>query len=273
VPGRRRPGTRISGAARIILAHVPSIERAATLAFAGKLREAERIVGESSEPEARWLRAYLHNCFGRFDEALELAMDLAQGSDDPRVASRALITAASTLRQTGRHLPAHPLDESAFRLAPDDATRAHALVGLAADAAGLGRDSAAPLEQAAALAPPGDWRVRVRLAWVRCEQALVAGRARKAVTHARDALDRSRDAGARRHEAKSLLFLGFALREAGDREWTEHMVLAKSIAKRIGAAPIAAVAGEALQERSVPGGDSGAPAATEAAASPRRKGR
>ncbi|HVL90530.1 MAG TPA: hypothetical protein VM841_09895 [Actinomycetota bacterium] len=225
---------------------MPSIERAVTLAFAGKLREAERIAGESSSPEASWLRAYLHNCFGRFDQALELAMDLAQGSADSDLAARSLITAASSLRQTGRHLPAHPLDESAMRLATTDATRAHALIGLAADAAGLGRESSEPIEQAAALAPPGDWRVRVRLAWVRCEQALVAGRARRAATNARDALDRSRAAGARRHEAKSLLFLAFSLREAGDHDWVADMKLAKSIAARIGAAPVAAVAAEAL---------------------------
>lgn len=226
---------------------MPTLERALTLAFAGKLREAERAIEAfGDEPEAQWLRAYLHNCFGRFDEALSMAMDLAQSSADPTIASRALITAASTLRQTGRHLPAHPLDESALRLATDDATRAHALIGLAADSAGLGRESSDPIEQAASLAPPGDWRVRVRLAWVRCEQALVAGRDRKAATHARDALDRSAAAGARRHEAKSHLFLAFSLREAGD-EWIAEMKQAKTIATRIGAAPIAAVAAEALE--------------------------
>lgn len=246
-----------------------TLERAATLAFAGRLREAQRALGEPTDPEGRWLQAYLHNCFGRFDEAIEVAMDLAQSSNDPLVASRALVTAASALRQTGRHLPAYPLDESAARLAPDDATRAHALIGLAADAAGLGRGSSDPIDQAAALAPPGDWRIRVRLAWVRCEQALVAGRARKAVTHARDALDRARAAGARRHEAKSLLFLAFALREAGDREWKASMKLAKSIAGRIGAAPIAAVAAEALDADAA----AAAAAGTAPADSPSRAGR
>lgn len=269
MPGHA-PGTRRSGE---YPAHVPTLERAVTLAFSGRLREAQRALGEPSDSEGRWLQAYLHNCFGQFDEAITVAMDLAQSSVDPRVAARALVTAASALRQTGRHLPAYPLDESAARLAPDDATRAHALIGLAADAAGLGRESTEPIEQAAALAPAGDWRIRVRLAWVRCEQALVAGRARKAVTHARDALDRARAAGARRHEAKSLLFLAFALREAGDREWKASMKLAKSIAGRIGAAPIAAVAAEALAAGDATAGRSAPSVAGAKADSPSPAGR
>lgn len=223
---------------------MPTLAKATELAFAGKLKEARKALGEPDTYEGRWLQAYIHNCFGEFEEALLLAMEVAQDSRDGELASKALVTAASTLRQTNRHLAARPLDESALRLAPDDAIATHALIGLAADAAGLGRERECGehIDAAATRAAAGDWRARVRLAWVRCEHAMIAGRPRKAATHARDALDRSRAAKARRHEAKSLLFLAFSLRDAGDLAWKTNMKLAGDIATRIGALPIAEVA-------------------------------
>ncbi|MGH2829218.1 MAG: hypothetical protein ACRDJM_01915, partial [Actinomycetota bacterium] len=45
-------------------------------------------------------------------------------------------------------------------------------------------------------------------------------------------------AQARRHESKSLLFLGAALRDAGDPTWDGHVRQAREIASRIGAVPI-----------------------------------
>lgn len=228
------------------------LQRIERLAFAGKLGEAIAALGEPADYQGRWWRAYLHNCVGELDQALTLALEIAQDSGDGELASRALVTGGSALRQMGRHLAAIPLDEGALRLAPTDALRVHALIGLAADAAGLGRDRQCSerIDEAAGLMPPGEWRARIQLAWVRCELALITGRARKAVTHARDALDRSRTAKARRHEAKSLLFLAFCLREASDRDWVGTMKLARDIAERIGAVQIAEVAGAALPVKS-----------------------
>ncbi|GAC1412027.1 MAG: hypothetical protein NVSMB57_07350 [Actinomycetota bacterium] len=228
-----------------------SLERVEALAFSGRLREAESELGEPSSFAGLWWMAYLHNCFGRHDEALAIALEIAEESGDGHLASRALITGASALRQTGRHAAAFPLDEGALRLAPDDACRAHALIGLAADAVGLGRERqcAERTDEAASIAPTGDWRVRVRLAWVRCEHALLSDRPRKATTHARDALERARTSKARRHEAKSLLFCAFALREAGDESWKLSLRKAREIAIKIGATPIVAVADAHLPPR------------------------
>lgn len=225
------------------------LERIASLALQGRLSQARKALGDGADPEARLWRAYLHNATGEFDDALAVAMEVAEASGDASLASRALVTAASALRQTHRHLPAHPMDESALRLAPDDATAAHALIGLAADCVGLGRAEEAEghIDAAVRRAPGGDWRIRVRLAWVRCEHALLTARARKAATHARDALERSRAAGARRHEAKSLLFLGVALREAGDPAWTDAVRKSREIAGRIGAAPVRDAAAALLE--------------------------
>lgn len=230
---------------------MPALDRVQTLAFSGRLRDAEAALGVPGDAEARWWAAYLANATGRFDEALTLALEIAEESGDARLASKALVTAASALRHLQRHLPALPLDESALRLAPDDGTAAHALVGLGADAVGLGRETeaASRIDEAARVAPPGDWRVRVRLAWVRCEHAMLAGRVRKAITHARDAADRSIAAKARRHQAKSLLLLGYALREAGESEWLPTLRRAREMATRIGAAPIAEVASRAIPAR------------------------
>ena len=228
-----------------------SLERVEALAFAGRLREAASELGKPSEFAGLWWKAYLDNCFGLHDEALVVALQIAEESGDGHLASRALVTGASALRQTGRHAAAFPLDEGALRLAPDDACRAHALIGLAADAVGLGRERqcADRIDEAASLAPTGDWRVRVRLAWVRCEHALLANRPRKATTHARDALERSKSSKARRHESKSQLFLAFALREAGDDSWKLSLRKARDIAIKIGAEPIVAVADAHLPPR------------------------
>lgn len=221
-----------------------SLERVEALAFAGKLAQARTALAGSTGFEAQWLEAYLDHASGRFEQCLTISLGIAQESGDAALASRALITGASSLRQINRHLAARPLDESALRLAPDDTIRAHALIGLGSDAVGLGREreGAEHIDAAANLVAPGDWRVRVRLAWLRCEHAVLAGRIRKAVTHARDAVERSITAKAKRHEAKSLMLLGFCMRDVGDGQWTATVRRARDMAARIGAAPIAAAA-------------------------------
>jgi len=63
-----------------------------------------------------------------------------------------------------------------------------------------------------------------------------------AVSAARRALARSRTAGARRHEAKSLLFLGVAMLTRGDRQASRVLARAGRLAGSTGAAGIVRVA-------------------------------
>lgn len=157
--------------------------------------------------------------------------------------ARAAVTAGSALRQLGRHEDAAAVERAALRTAPPD-QRAHLLIGLAADAVGLGDARMCkrrPTEAAAAL-PARDSRARIRLAWVRAEHAFMIGRPCAAVTLAREALARSRTAAMPRHEAKSLLFLGVALRECGRPDATKALALARDRANECGARPVARVA-------------------------------
>jgi hypothetical protein len=96
------------------------------------------------------------------------------------------------------------------------AARTDALVGLAADALGLG---SLPLAERLlrAAGPSVDahpsWRPAVRWHWVRAELALCRDQAAEAARHARLAVDAAVAAGAVRHEVKSRVVLAVA--EAG----------------------------------------------------------
>lgn len=196
------------------------------------------------------MRAYIACALGDFARAEALCRSLARAGD-AAVRARAAITLGAVRRQTGRHALGRRADKAALRAAPDAATRAHALIGLAADAVGLwdAAGCADALARAASEAPRGDWRLRVRLEWVRAELALLTGRPRRAAAHARHALDRSRRAAARRHESKSLLFLAAALRTAGDPAWPAAARRAFAVARGIGARPVAEAAAALLRER------------------------
>lgn len=91
------------------------------------------------------------------------------------------------------------------------AARVDALVGLAADALGLGDPRAAErlLCAADAVAHPS-WRPRVRAGWVRAEFALFTGRPVAAVAPAEEALAEATAAGSGRHVLKSRLVLAVA---------------------------------------------------------------
>ena len=139
----------------------------------------------------------------------------------PRVvAAHAAVALASHRRQQGGHAAARVLDARALALAaaaPDDGDPrpdgtdvlgafVDALVGLAADAVGLGDTAGAVrlLDAAAARRHPG-WRPAVRAGWVRAETALLTGRAGDAVASADEALRAARAAGSPRHVLKSRL--------------------------------------------------------------------
>lgn len=221
-----------------------SLERAVSLALAGRLDAALAAIPRGSGDAGRWVRAYVAAARGRFTPAAAIAEGLARSAADPSVRVAASVTLGSVLRQTGRHREAVPWDRRALRLARTPSERAHAFVGLAADAVGVGdaERCGARLAEASRAAPRDDWRARVRLDWVRTEHALLRGRPRLAAGAASRALDRSRAARARRHEAKSLLFLGVALAESGDPRARALLARAERLAAAIGARPIAVVA-------------------------------
>lgn len=236
-----------------------SLERAADHAFHGRLRTAARLLdrGDPDDAGTTWLGSYLAAARGDFAVAERLAERvLRSGRPDPAWAARAAVTLGSVLRQTDRHAPARLVEAAALRRARTVEDRAHLLIGLAADAVGLGELAAvdATLRRVPAAR---DWRVRVRLSWVRCERDLLAGRPSVAVRHARAAVVVSEREKAARHVAKSHLFLGAALLDAArsredaqlPREAARSLRRATAVATRIGARPIAAVAGELLPRR------------------------
>lgn len=148
------------------------------------------------------------------------------------VAAHAAVTRASHLRQVGGHRAARRHDARGLRLAaaacaarpvppdPDGtdplAARIDALVGLAADAVGLGDAATAArlLDAAAAIGHPA-WRLRVRMNWVRAEWALLTGRAGAGVGPAEEALVAAAAAGAVRHVLKSRIVLAVTRAVAG----------------------------------------------------------
>lgn len=226
-----------------------SIERAAGLAFAGRLGAASRILDALHAPddETLWLRAYLLTATGSFARAESAARSVLGRTRDPILFARAAITLGSVLRQTDRHGEARPIEATALRATLPKDLRAHLHIGLAADAVGLGRLAAVDRELGrAASMRSREWRARVRLLWVRCERELLAGRPAHAARHARAALAAAERADARRHVAKSLLFLGAAAAASDPSASDRALRRARASAARIGARPIERVAGELL---------------------------
>jgi tetratricopeptide (TPR) repeat protein len=172
---------------------------------------------------AGWLLGVCLSRAGRYGAALGVLEPLVAPADGPEVrllGALAAATVASIHRQLGRHEVAQGYDEGALE-ASEGAGEAgfDALLGLAADAVGLGAGAVAAerLAQAAELAEgrPEWWRQRVRLDWVRAEVALLEGRPEDAVGLAHAAVELAEHSGAPRHVAKGLLFQGVAQVEAG----------------------------------------------------------
>ena len=172
----------------------------------------------------RWLRAVAAGGQGRYGSATAELSELLRDRPEARLASLALSTKASFLRQLGWHWQAHDWDGRAWaRAAGDPEAGTDALIGLAADALGVARlaASAALLARAAGLvhthpAPPP--RLEIRLAWVRAELAMASGDGDSAVHHARCGVELAQAAVPllRRHRVKSDVVLAAALCCCGD---------------------------------------------------------
>jgi len=204
-----------------------------------------------ADPRERWLAAVVLGAQGWYARAATL-LDGLRRHPDPVLAALAAATLASHRRQLGGHADARRHDAAGLArlsqvgdthsdlpyirsgeprsgspyIRSDEsagqwsgrpgAARSDLLLGLAADAVGLGRTGEARRLVAAAPAAAG-WRAAIRTGWVRAEIELGAGRPGDAVRHAEPAAELAAWSGSVRHRVKSALVLGAALAANGDR--------------------------------------------------------
>jgi hypothetical protein len=195
----------------------------------------------ASTPHELWLRAVAAGGQGRYGSAMADLAGLLQRDD--LLASLAHSTRASFLRQLGWHDRARRWDGRAMAIAGSDLEAgADALIGLAADALGVGRfaASAAALRRADELltgsVPP---RLPVRLAWVSAELAMASGDGVAAVGHAGRAVELAASFGSARHAVKSDVILAAALCSAGEIEASRRVAdVALQDADRLGIIPL-----------------------------------
>ena len=175
---------------------------------------------QASTPHELWLRAVAAGGQGRYGSAMADLAGVCRLQRDFPLVSLAHSTLASFLRQLGWHDRARRWDGLAMALAgSDQQAGADALIGLAADALGVGRfaASASALRRAGELltgsVPP---RLPVRLAWVSAELAMASGDGPTAVGHAERAIELAATSGSARHAVKSDMVLAAALCSARD---------------------------------------------------------
>lgn len=164
--------------------------------------------------EDLWLRAVAAGGQGRYANAYADLAAVRRAHRVGRLASLAHSTQASFLRQLGWHAKARGWDGRALAVAGGDPeASSDALIGLAADALGVGRfaSSAAALGQARGLLDGGPPRLAVRLAWVSAELAMATGSGATAVGHAERAVELSAAIDSARHRVKSHVVLAAAL--------------------------------------------------------------
>jgi hypothetical protein len=186
----------------------------------------------ATTPYELWLRAVASGGQGRYGSAYRdlavLRRATSSGASGPLV-SLAHSTQGSFLRQLGWHTLARGWDGRALALAGSDPeARADALVGLAADALGVGRFAAAAtlltradaaLEAAELLAHVAD-RLAVRRLWVAAELAMASGDGSTSVRHAEEGVElaQAMTVPSARHRVKSDVVLAAALCSAGATE-------------------------------------------------------
>lgn len=219
--------------------------------------------GRPDEPLDLWLAAVALGGRGRYARAADLLRRLISSSD-PVIAALAAATRASHLRQVGGHALARSFDAAGLsRLAraglidfsgrggdlPDlpgpvgadvRAARSDVLLGLAADAIGLGRTAEARrLFGIESTLGDAGWRTGVRRGWVAAETELGAGSARAAIAPAEAAATLAARSGSVRHQVKSALVLGASLAAVGDRERARALIFeALADATRHGLLPL-----------------------------------
>ncbi|GAB7143442.1 hypothetical protein LRC484719_20300 [Mycobacterium riyadhense] len=175
-----------------------------------------------------WLRAVAAGGQGRYGCAYsDLEMLRRRVAAGP-VASLAHSTQGSLLRQLGWHTLARGWDGRALALAgADPEARADALIGLAADALGVGRLAAAQTLLTRAESLEVSERLAVRRLWVAAELAMAAGDGATAVRRAEEAVAQARAMtfASVRHQVKSDVVLAAALCSAGVVARARHVGL------------------------------------------------
>jgi hypothetical protein len=197
----------------------------------------------ATTPLQTWQRAVAAGGQGRYASGYA---DLAAVGRTPgagSIASLALSTRASFLRQLGRHVDARSWDGRALAVAgPDAEARADALIGLAADALGIGRFAASARLLARAcevVAHASHGRLPVRFGWVSAELAMFTGDAVAALGHAERAVDLAPSTGSVRHAVKSDVVLAAALCSAGDLRASRGVAdAALLVTQRLGLVPL-----------------------------------
>jgi hypothetical protein len=172
----------------------------------------------AATPPELWLRAVAAGGQGRYGSALADLDGVCRVQRGGPLVSLAHSTRASFLRQLGWHDRARRWDGRAMVLAgADPEAAADALIGLAADALGVGRFAAsdAALLRAGELVA-GSGRQPVRLAWVSAELAMARCDGATAVAHAERAVELAAAFGSARHTVKSDVVLAAALCSVGD---------------------------------------------------------
>jgi hypothetical protein len=176
----------------------------------------------AATPRDRWLRAVAAGGQGRYACALAELSVIERSVASGPLLSLALSTRASFLRQLGGHNGARGADGRAWAHsggegAADPEAPADALVGLAADALGVGRFtlSARLLERADSVVCAPGGRLAVRRAWVSAELAMMRGDGATAVAHAERGVAAASGYPSARHAVKSDVVLAAALCSAG----------------------------------------------------------
>lgn len=168
----------------------------------------------AAEPRQRWWRAVAAGGQGRYAVA-RAELDTLCRTPGTGLTSLAMSTRASFLRQLGGHRDAAGWDGRALAAAGTDATAvADALIGLAADALGIGRFAASQRLLDRAVGPVDDAddpRSAIRLDWVGAELAMMRGDGATAVGHAERAVATAATVTSARHRLKSDVVLAAAL--------------------------------------------------------------
>jgi hypothetical protein len=197
----------------------------------------------ASTPHDLWLRAVAAGGQGRYGSAIADLDSVCRTARRGPLVSLAHSTRASFLRQLGWHDRARRWDGRAMALAgSDQEAGADALVGLAADALGVGRfaASATALRRAGELLTGSPRpRLPVRMAWVAAELAMAGGQGAAAVAHAELAVELAGALGSARHSVKSQVVLAAALCSAGELDASRRVAdAALQDAGRLGIIPL-----------------------------------
>lgn len=215
-------------------------------ALSGRLEHALTALEGEEGPAAAWKRAWLLTAAGRYGEALSACAEAAEG--DAVLQSSALMTEAMLYRQVSLHQRAEEADDEALailrraraRCAP---LRAAIRIGQVADAVGLHAERTALSRRlqvaSASVSAAGSWRQGVRLTWVRGEVLMVRGSWTRASRVFASGARIASDQGARRHHAKSLIFLAASLAANGDHDEARRIAeRGLQLAARCGASPL-----------------------------------